>query len=167
MTLYYDESHLLFSDADVLSFQRFSARCRSAGGWTIGEKFNDRFDTEVGGFAHVAQQWVDEGGQFRGGWKRTADGEIELVRHPSVVVDYANGGKRYTLDDAQALPELAGVLTRLQEREAAYVAYLAKKEAERARWEQRKRLLKAELLRQRVRFLPAQVMRPIYAQSGV
>lgn len=167
MTVYYDEGHLLLSDSDALSFQRFSARCRSAGGWIIGEKFDDRFDTEVGGFAHVAQQWIGEDGQLQGGWKRAPNGEIELVRHLSVIVDYANGGKRYTLDEARALPELTGVMGRLQEREAMYVAFLARKEAEKARWEKRKHLLKAELLRHRVRFLPAQVMRPIYAQAGV
>jgi hypothetical protein len=167
MTIFFDEGHLLFSDSDFLKFQRFNARCRSAGGWIIGEAFDERFDTEVGGFSHVAQQWVNESGQLQGDWKRTGDGEIELVRCPSVIVDYANAGKRYTLDEAQALPELSGVLARLQEREAAYVAFLAKKEAEKARREKRGRLLKAELLRRRVRFLPSQVMRTIYAQAGV
>ena len=152
--------------SDRLSFLRLHARCQSAGGWTIGEKFNDRFDTEVGGFSMVAEQWIEDG-QLKGDWKRTADGSIESVRRVSVVVDYADNGTRYTIEEAQALPELAAVLARLQERESKYLRHLAKLEEAKARMAKRKSLLKAELRRHGVRFLPAQVMRDIYAKAGV
>jgi len=126
MELYLDEFSV-HGDSMSPDFLRLRNRCRlSAGGWVVGEKFDDRFDTEVGGF--VAKQWqcVDENGQSAGDWQRTANAEIETVRNPSVIVDYANGGKSYTIDEAKSLPELAGVLARLQAREAAYVEFLAK-----------------------------------------
>jgi hypothetical protein len=125
----FDESGLLFSEKDTLALQRFSTRFRSAGGWPIGERFDDRYDTLVGGFHHIAEQWIDSDGGLHGDWKRTDSGEIQTVRAPSLIVDYADGGKSYKDEDAVGLPELAGVLMRLREREAAYVAFLADKAA--------------------------------------
>ena len=129
-------------------------------------KFSDRFDTEVGGFSHIAQQWLDEHSHLHGDWKRNAAGEVATVRRPSVIVDYDNGAKRYTEAEADGILELSSVLVRLREREAAYVSYMAEKDAARARLEKRKRLYQTELKARRVRFLPAQVMRPIYARAA-
>lgn len=165
--IYFDESHLLFSDKDALNLQRLSTRLRSAGGWLIGERFDDRFDTQVGGFHHIAQQWIDSSGKMQGDWKRDTSGEIETVRAPSVIVDYSKGGKSYTKEEAANFPELAGVLARLCEREAAYLAFLSEKAAANARWEARKRVREAELLKRHVRFLPKQVLKQAYANAGL
>jgi hypothetical protein len=166
-TMLFDESYLVFSSPQGLDFHRFSARGLSAGGWSIGEKFDDRFDTEVGGFSQIAKQWFDGDGKMCGDWERTATGEIAAERNPSVIVDYDNGAKRYTEADAEGVPELASVLVRLRGRETAYVAFLAEKEAAKARREARKRLYQTELHRYGVRFLPAQVMRQIFTNAGV
>lgn len=160
----FDEANLQFSDAHHLSMQRLHARCQSAGGWIIGERFNDRFDTEVGGFSHIAQQWIDANGKLCGDWMRTASGQVSTERRPSVIVDYENEGKQYTEAEADGLSEFACVLMRLRAREEAYVAFLSQKEALKARWEARKRLYAEELKRKQVKFLPAQVMRPIFAK---
>lgn len=156
-----------FYDAQRIDIQRMRARCQFAGGWPIGERFDDRFDTEVGGFSHIAQQWIDASGKLRGDWKRTAEGEVETQRRPSVIVDYENEAKRYTESEAEGVPELAGVLLRLRAREASYVAFLAEKAAAKERWETRNRLYASELKRKKVRFLPAQVLRPIFSKAGV
>lgn len=163
----FDEADLFFSRDEALRFQRFSAQCRSAGGWIIGERFDDRFDTEVGGFHTIAEQWIDAEGMPQGDWKRTPDGEIASERSASVIVDYEDKGKRYTDHEAAGMPGFAEVLARLRERDAAYVAFLAKKAAAKARFETRARLYSGECERRRVRFLPAQVMRSIYNAAGV
>lgn len=163
----YFEDEWESSRAETLSLQRFSARCRSAGGWLIGERFDDRFDTEVGGFFHVTQQWVGSNSKLHGDWKRTASGDIETVRAPSLIVDYGFDGKVYTDEEAAGIPELAGVLVRLRERDAAYVAFLADKASVEARFEARKRVREDALKKRQVRFLPKQVLDRGYVLAGV
>lgn len=163
----FDEAHLLFSTDATLQFQRLSAQCRSAGGWVIGERFDDRFNTEVGGFHTIAVQWIDAEGKLRSDWQRTPDGEIVSERAASVIVDYGDNGKRYKDQEATGVPGFSRVLARLRERDAAYVAFLSKKAADKARYETRARLYSGACERRRVRFLPAQVMRKIYSEAGV
>lgn len=56
MELYLDEFSV-HGDSMSPDFLRLRNRCRlSAGGWVIGEKFDDRFDTEVGRVASIAKQ---------------------------------------------------------------------------------------------------------------
>lgn len=164
--IYFDDEYHV-SRAETLNQKRFSARCRYANGWLIGERFDDRFDTQVGGFLHIAEQWIEPNGEMHGGWKRTTSGDIATERAPSLIVDYGFGGKEYTDEEAAAIPELSGVLVRLRERDAAYVAFLSEKAVANARWEARKRVREAELLKRHVRFLPKQVLKQSYANAGL
>lgn len=125
----YFEDEGRFSDKEILAHQRMRASMLSAGGWIVGDRFNDRYDTMVGGFSRLVTQSIDENGQMQGGFSldKLVQGEYPTVRKPSYIVDYEDGGKQISPSDAEKLPELAPVLARLRERETAYEAYLAKR----------------------------------------
>ena len=94
-------------------------------GWTIGERFDDRFDTEVGGTQLMVTQSFNEHGTLEGGLPlpQTIADFAALPLQPSLpqIIDYQEG-KTYTLDEAEVIPELAPVVQRLKERIAEYEA---------------------------------------------
>ena len=156
------EDEFQFSRQETLRLQRLRASMSSSGGWIIGERFDDRYDTEVGGFHQVVTQWIDERGQMQGGYDIRKMGEYPTQRRPSVIVDYGDNGKCYTESDALGQPELSSVIIRLNEREAKYVEFLAKKELEAEKSRRRSELKQQEMKQRNVRFLPKQVMRRIF-----
>lgn len=163
---FYDEEFDISPD-EALAFQRLSSQCRSSRGWIIGERFNDRYDTEVGGQAMLATQWIDESGQMQGDYQRTETGELVTVQTPSAIVDYEDNGRRISVEEAEHMPEIADVLHRLREREAAYLLLLQRQEEQRRLWAQKSAIKVAELQKRRVKFLPAQVLRVAYAVAGL
>jgi hypothetical protein len=63
-----DENPLSWNDAKAIHRLRMSVTCVSgAGGWIIGERFDDRFDTEVGGTQLIVTQSLNEKGEIEGG----------------------------------------------------------------------------------------------------
>jgi hypothetical protein len=158
----YQQTH-----AEDLAFHRLTSVLKSAGGWMVGERFNDQFNTEVGGFHRIYKQWVDANGQFQGGVELTAEGKPEFVQATSIIIDYFANGQRYTMDEAAKVPELADVLVRLKERHAEYTAFLAHRKKESERFADRRDLLAREYTKRRVRFLPGHVIRLLYAQAGL
>ena len=125
----YFEDEGRFSDKEILAHQRLRASLLSAGGWLVGERFNDCYDTMVGGFSTLVTQSIDENRQMQGGFSldKFVKGDYPTVRRPSYIVDYDDGGKHTSASDAEKLPDLVPVLSRLREREVAYDAYLAKR----------------------------------------
>ena len=93
------------------------------GGWTIGERFDDRFDTEVGGTRLIVTQSLNEKGEIEGGLPTSMSlndfAEFPKQPRPPQIVDYRED-KRYTLEEAEAIPELAPVVQRLKERIEEY-----------------------------------------------
>lgn len=71
------------------------------------------------------------------------------------------------MDEAAKVPELADVLLRLKDRDAEYTTFLAHREKESKRFSDRRELMAREHAKRRVRFLPGQVMRLLYAQAGL
>ncbi len=56
-----DENPLNWDDAKAFNRLRMSTTCvLGRGGWTIGERFDDRFDTEVGGTQLIVTQSLNE-----------------------------------------------------------------------------------------------------------
>lgn len=161
------EDEFQYSRQESLRLQRLRASLSSEGGWTIGEQFDDRYDTEVGGFHLVVTQWIDERGQMQGGFDTRKMGEYPTQRRPSVIVDYGDDGKCYTQSEASDRAELSSVLIRLNQREAKYVEFLAKKELEAEKYRRRSELKHQEMKRRNVRFLPKQVMRRIFVSHDL
>lgn len=122
-----DEGQLSLKETRVL--QRIGASMLSAGGWTISERFDDRYDTMVGGFHTMVTQTIDETGQIQGGFEfdRLLRGEYPKEKRASYIVDFDDGGKHISAFDAENLPSLEPVLVRLRAREAEYEEYLAKR----------------------------------------
>ena len=127
MPNFYDEGqNFTFHDrASVLNYLRLTAQCRSAAGWMIVERFDDRFDTEVGGFQHIVTQSINPDVQFAGGVEIAKTNDYPVVQAPSVIVDYHDNGKIISMEEAANRPELAAVLTRLRERQDSYAEHLA------------------------------------------
>jgi hypothetical protein len=165
--MYFLQDEYQQTHAEDLAFHRLTSVLKSAGGWMVGERFNDQFNTEVGGFHRIYKQWIDPNGQFQGGAALTADGKPEFVQATSKIIDYFADGKCYTMDEAAKVPELAEVLVRLKEREAVYIAFLAHREKESKRFADRRDLLAREYAKRRVRFLPGHVIRLLYTQAGL
>lgn len=165
--MYIFQDEFMPTRSESLAIQRMSSVCRSAGGWIIGERFNDRFNTEVGGFHTIAKQWIGENGQLQGDWSRSPSGQIETRRNPSTIIDYVNDGRQYTIEEAETVTDLADVLLRLKERERAYVRFLDNKEQSRIRFEQRQSIAVRERKDRGVRFLPIQVLRSAYVKADL
>ena len=92
-------------------------------GWFIGEQFNERFDTEVGGRVLSVTLRKNEKGELVGGITVGLSLE-QLGKHPSSpqpphIVDYLTN-RRYTLEEAQNIPELSAVAKRLADRIAEH-----------------------------------------------
>lgn len=118
-TIIMDEFHSMPS----LSHIRLRKRMISEGfDWFIGEGYDDRFETEVGGKHVLVEQSLNERGELAGGFKQPQTlSELEEIGRNSidntpVIVDYENDAKRYTLEEAESIVEMAGVVTRLKER---------------------------------------------------
>ena len=79
----------------------------------IAEAFDERYDTEVGGTSFFVRQAI------------RPDGSVEVSDagrrpRPSRIVDYHDGGRSITPEEAEGRRELAAVLARLREREATW-----------------------------------------------
>lgn len=100
------------------------------GGWVIGERFDDRYDTEVGGSQLLVTQSINDQGETEGGLPASMSMDefaaIPKQPRPPQIVDYQED-KRYTLEEAEGIEELASVVQRLKERIAEYDAKLAEK----------------------------------------
>nr|WHE43941.1 hypothetical protein LOCMHKOF_00058 [Providencia stuartii] len=119
-----DENPLNWDDAKAFNRLRMSTTCvLGRGGWTIGERFDDRFDTEVGGTQLIVTQSLNEKGEIEGGLPTSMSlndfAEFPKQPRPPQIVDYQED-KRYTLEEAEAIPELAPVVQRLKERIEEY-----------------------------------------------
>ncbi|EMW6613311.1 MULTISPECIES: thymidylate kinase [unclassified Enterobacter cloacae complex] len=119
-----DENPLNWDDAKAFNRLRMSTTCvLGRGGWTIGERFDDRFDTEVGGTQLIVTQSLNEKGEIEGGLPTSMSlndfAEFPKQPRPPQIVDYQED-KRYTVEEAEAIPELAPVVQRLKERIAEY-----------------------------------------------
>ncbi|EGC9916771.1 thymidylate kinase [Salmonella enterica] len=119
-----DENPLNWDDAKAFNLLRMSTTCvLGRGGWTIGERFDDRFDTEVGGTQLIVTQSLNEKGEIEGGLPTSMSlndfAEFPKQPRPPQIVDYQED-KRYTLEEAEAIPELAPVVQRLKERIEEY-----------------------------------------------
>lgn len=129
--LFFDESALSLeqSPEEQLAFQRLRDSCVSAGGWVIAERFDDHYDTKVGGFYSIATQSFDSNGKLHSGISLDIAGlrEYPTSRRPSYIIDYNESGKHITVSEAEKMPELAHVLARLREREAAYETFLVQR----------------------------------------
>ncbi|TMU66457.1 hypothetical protein FGA82_30625 [Pseudomonas fluorescens] len=110
---------------EVLFFQRYRAQFASSEGWTIGEQFDNRFDTEVGGSHFVVTQTISDKGEIEGGFSLDRLAEYPKRTCAPRIVDYEQDGKSYSLVEAEALPELAHVLVRLKERISSHASHLA------------------------------------------
>ncbi len=124
-TFFEDEFRL--TGQETLSLQRMRASLLSAGGWIIGERFDNRYDTMVGGFHTIVTQSIDKNGQLKGGFDLNKFEQYPKERAQSYIVDYEEKGKHISVAEAEKLHELAPVLARLQERESAYEKHLAQR----------------------------------------
>ncbi len=126
--MFFIQDEYMMSKGDLLNFHRLSASVRSCAGWIIGERFDDQYDTEVGGFATLLTQRIDKDGNYVSEYSRDENGSIKTVRNPSVIVDYQDNARRYSIEEAEGTAELAPVLARLKEREGNYLVHLGKLE---------------------------------------
>lgn len=116
------------STEERLYFQRMRMRLTFVGGlkksWAIGERFDDRFDTEVGGTMLVVTQGIDVDGNITGGLNTSMDGFAATPKmpRPAVIVDYNNRGLIMTAEEAELNPEYSAVLARLKERMAEFAS---------------------------------------------
>lgn len=134
-----DEAPRFFMDEaapireEIQGWNRFRMRSTfvsGLGGWVIGERFDERYDTEVGGSQLLVKQSINEQGEIEGGLPTSMSMEdfaaVPKQARPPQIVDY-HGDKRYTLEEAEGIEELAPVVERLKERMAEYDAKLAEK----------------------------------------
>lgn len=99
-----------FSREQIVRLQRLHAGLRQLVGWVAVERFDDRFDTHVGGVQPLIAQYLDGADQ------------VAASTNQPVIIDYANGGNRITIDEAVGRSELAAVLARLRARIEEYEA---------------------------------------------
>lgn len=86
-------------------------------GWTKVERFNDRFDTTVGGSVHLVVQTLD-------GVSLQDVLAAPTVRNSPAIIDWGSGcAKVISVEEAGADPEMAEVLTRLQKRIIEHAAH--------------------------------------------
>lgn len=108
-------------------------------GWVIGERFDDKLDTEVGGMILTdlpnsekggsqivpLMESLDESGTLVTGVTLGLDLEqlrsisLSAIPRAAQIINHATGD-RFTLEQAQAIPELSAVANRLAERMAEY-----------------------------------------------
>ena len=108
-------------------------------GWVIGERFDDKLDTEVGGMILTdlpnsekdgsqitpLMESLDESGTLVTGVTLGLDLEqlksisLSAIPRAAQIINHATGD-RFTLEQAQAIPELSAVANRLAERIAEY-----------------------------------------------
>jgi hypothetical protein len=118
------ENSLNWGEAKVFNRLRMRATYVSGrGGWTVGERFDDRFDTEVGGTQLIVTQSLNEKGEMEGGLPTSMSlndfAAFPKQTRPPQIVDYQED-KPYTLKEAEVIHELAPVVERLRERIAEY-----------------------------------------------
>lgn len=119
--IFLDEYQLPKSDRlGLLKLQRSTRIYR---GWLIGEPFDERYVTEVGGVQRFLVQAVDERGFIVDPSKHPAE-EMFKASEPTIW-DYKTG-EVFGQKEAESKPELAPVLKRLKERVVEYNAFLAK-----------------------------------------
>lgn len=132
-SLIMDEAHLLHDPGALKELSRLRMRntfVSGLRGWVIGEVFNERYDTEVGGSQLLVTQSMSEQGEIECGLPTSVSmyefAAIPKRPRPAQIVDYQED-KRYTLEEAENIAALAPVVQHLKERIAEYEARLAEK----------------------------------------
>jgi hypothetical protein len=118
------EDECAHSPQEALSLHRHTMRFRISEGWFIGEAFDERYDTEVGGTCVLVTQSLED---FNA--KGEARQAPTLVEREACIIDYGQDGKRYTEQQAHGVMELGPVLRRLLKRKANYAEHLAQRAA--------------------------------------
>lgn len=112
--------------AETLFLKRMRRAMFSYRGWIIAERFDDRYDTEVGGKQRMVTQWIDHKEDEPHNNELDAikpKQSAKIVDRPPVILDYINGN-HYTLGQAESMPELEPVTARLKERISEYEAHI-------------------------------------------
>jgi hypothetical protein len=113
--------------ASALLMRRLRMQMTFSGGWAIGERFDERYDTEAGGNQLLVTQSIGGSGALEGvGPASLLIQEFSTIpkqARPARIVDYGDGGKYYSQEEAESVPSLSPVLARLQERIAEYGAF--------------------------------------------
>ena len=116
-----DEAHLFLENSG--DFNRIRMRNTFVSDWPIGEKYNDRFETEVGGSQIVVTQSVTADGDIQGTLPSSMSMDefaaLPKIKRQPCIVDYSDG-QRYSIEQAERIEEFAPVLKRLNERIAQY-----------------------------------------------
>ncbi|KVR92327.1 hypothetical protein WK28_18695 [Burkholderia vietnamiensis] len=121
------EDEFRFSPVETLRMRRFHRQHLSAGGWMVGERFDDRYDTEVGGSHMVVTQSIDENGRMVGGFDIAKIEQYPTEPNAPIIVDYGDDGKVISVQEAEGRPELALVLARLRERVAEHAKHVSER----------------------------------------
>jgi hypothetical protein len=112
------------SNESWLRMRRILKMGRIDGGWIVAERFNDRFDTEVGQRVKVVTQYLGDNGDIRSNLDLRNIESLPTETAPSVIVDYDNDGKYITESEAEGQLEFSDVLARLRERSAEYAQFM-------------------------------------------
>lgn len=121
-----DEGQLLYPE--TLWLKRMRRSFFHYRGWPIAEKFDDRYDTEVGGMQTMVTQWIDHGDQpiesnnIAGLGIRQSS---RIVERPPIILDYITGD-HFSLAEAEERPELSPVVDRLRQRIDEYKVFVDK-----------------------------------------
>lgn len=107
-----DEAHRFYHLDPLNVFKRLQMRnmiLPGLGGWTVGERFDDRFDTEVGGYQNsVSVKTLNH-----------LLHQSTCLTRPPQIVDHIDN-KSYSLEEAEGIEELSRVVKRLKERIADF-----------------------------------------------
>lgn len=129
-----NRKHVIMDEFSYLNPNPIESRIRnrmiSEGlGWFIGEQYDERFETEVGGTHILVSQSINDEGKLVGGFRlpQTIADLKEMgnkaVDNPPVIIDYEDNAKRYSLEEAEAIPEMSGVVARLKQRIEEHKTY--------------------------------------------
>lgn len=118
-TIFMDEFHP--SKEESLAIQRLHRFQRTCPGWSMCEKFDERYDTEVGGVQRMIVQTLDHPDDVHCNDMDSLilNQEVTFRKHPSLIHD-CKTGDCYYLEEAEQKPELKAVVTRLKERMVEY-----------------------------------------------
>ncbi|APC19434.1 hypothetical protein BLL42_27230 (plasmid) [Pseudomonas frederiksbergensis] len=82
------EDEFKLTRKEVLFWQRHRMQFTFSEGWTIGEPFDTRFDTEVGGSHFVVTQSINDKGELEGGFSLDRLAEYPKQACAPRIVDY-------------------------------------------------------------------------------
>lgn len=114
-----------FTKEEILTYHRLHRLTRFYRGWMMGEQFDDRYDTEVGGVQQMIVQTLDhsEGVHCNDVDSLIPNPEVVFRERPPMIHD-CRTGDLYHLEEAEKRPELKLVVDRLKERMVEYQAFI-------------------------------------------